>query len=220
MNLPELKVKPNKVIWRDNPYELIESDLSGFHATIWEALRAGAAKNNVFHSPVLSTFGEEYPEARTVVLRKAEELQQQLWFHTDVRSPKWKQLALNNKVSWLFYDSEQKIQLRAYGEAQLNFDNAVTKLQWNNAWKESKKCYSAFDAPGTEIPLPDNGLPDVFLKNNYDNSLLESGYKNFGVVITSIERIDCLLLKYNAHRRVRIKYSPDKVNPEFYWLQP
>lgn len=218
MNLPELQAPNTESPWLDDPYISLQIDPLAFYHQIWKALEWGAKKKNTFHTPVVATIGNHYPEVRTVVLRKADAANGQLWFHTDVRSPKWQQLQNDKRLTWLFYDEQHKIQLRVYTQATLHHQNAITKLQWNNAWKESKKCYSAKAAPGTPLPVAGNGLPADLLEKHYDPELLEAGYQHFGVVVCQVESIDCLILKYNAHRRILYTHIGQSLQAS--WLQP
>ena len=56
-----------------------------------------------------------------VVLRGINKKYNNLWFHTDIRSKKIKTLKTNPIASLLFYDKEEKIQLRIAGNAKINY---------------------------------------------------------------------------------------------------
>ena len=68
--------------------------------------------NHPFHQFTLGTQGQDKIELRTVVLRQWRLNRRTLIFHTDIRSPKIKQLKKNNICSALFYSKEDKIQIR------------------------------------------------------------------------------------------------------------
>ena len=69
-------------------------------------------------------------DGRIVVLRKSDRQNNLLQFHTDLRSPKVDILNNNNKASLLFYDKEEKIQLRVKVECEINNQNSLTEASW------------------------------------------------------------------------------------------
>ena len=72
----------------------------------WLRLVNGAIKSrDAFHTPCIATLNNGEVSMRTVVLRKALPEKRVLRFHTDSRSQKWKELAINNSISALFYDA-------------------------------------------------------------------------------------------------------------------
>ena len=70
-------------------------------------------RHHTFHTPVFSNKNQNNSiDSRIVVLRKFNESNLKLNFHTDFRSPKIVNLKKNNNSSFLFYDFKLKIQLR------------------------------------------------------------------------------------------------------------
>ncbi|MGO7594297.1 pyridoxamine 5'-phosphate oxidase family protein, partial [Rhizobium leguminosarum] len=53
-------------------------------------------------------------------LRRVDVARRVLEIHTDVRSPKWKEISANPLVTILGYGPQQKVQLRLQGSAELN----------------------------------------------------------------------------------------------------
>ena len=64
------------------------------------------AKHN-YHLFALSTIDTNSPDIRTVVLRNVNINDYSISFHTDIRSPKFKQITKNPIVSVLFYDMQE-----------------------------------------------------------------------------------------------------------------
>ena len=67
-----------------------------------------------FRIPVFVCADQNDIDGRIVVLRKADRENNLLQFHTDLRSPKVDILKRNKNASLIFYDKEEKIQLRDY----------------------------------------------------------------------------------------------------------
>jgi len=73
--------------------------LSELHDSVWSLLCEGVkSASSPFHTPALATVGEDGPEVRTVVLRSADAERRQISCDTDWRSPKRRQIELDNRV--------------------------------------------------------------------------------------------------------------------------
>ena len=79
-----------------------------------------------FRIPVFMCSHQDEIDGRIVVLRKSDRENNLLQFHTDLRSPKVDILKKNNKASLLFYDKEEKIQLRVKVDCEINNQNSKT----------------------------------------------------------------------------------------------
>ena len=62
-----------------------------------------------------------------VVLRKADQQNNFIQYHSDIRSSKIQKIKKNPKCSILFYGKEEKIQLRVKAECEINYNNDITK---------------------------------------------------------------------------------------------
>ena len=78
-----------------------------------------------FRIPVFICAHQDEVDGRIVVLRKSDRAKNLLQFHTDLRSPKVEILKKNNKASLVFYDKEEKIQLRVKVECEINNQNPL-----------------------------------------------------------------------------------------------
>ena len=115
-------------------------------------------RNSPFRIPVFIC-GEHYNfDGRIVVLRKADEVNKLVQFHSDIRSDKIKKLNNNKNASMLFYDKEEKIQARVKVDCVVNHDNDITKESWLKTQHISRKCYLVDAAPGTKSFTPTSGL--------------------------------------------------------------
>lgn len=110
-------------------------------------------KKHPFRYFCLATFGDTYPEARTVVLRDLTK-ENELVIFTDKRSQKIKQLKTNPNASALFYHPKKLLQLKVNGKLQLilsgkEYDDYKSRIQGN-----SEKDYLTTQTPGSEIKQP------------------------------------------------------------------
>ena len=95
---------------------------------IWSLLSKGVTdRAEDFRLPIVVLNSEQEPNARIVVLRGAHKEQNLLRFHTDIRSEKIKFIKDDNKIYFLFYNKERKIQVRAKGFATIHYKNDMNK---------------------------------------------------------------------------------------------
>lgn len=119
-----------------------ETSLDALLASIWKSLENGArSRHHPFHTGVIATVSDDAPQARTVVLRKVMAETRTLIFHTDQRSQKISELTKNPNISWLFYDTTERVQLRLSGVANLHHTDTLADIQWQNTKLTSRRCY-------------------------------------------------------------------------------
>ena len=107
------------------------NDLEKTYNKIWELLNLGLQNRDLpFHIPVFISCNKENSDGRIVVLRGVDEKEKKLWFHSDIRSNKVKILKSNPAAVLLFYDKNEKIQLRISGNTKINYQNDITKKSW------------------------------------------------------------------------------------------
>src|SRR6056300_1370019 len=151
-----------------------------------------------------------------VVLRKSDQKNHLIQFHSDIRSDKIEKLKSNNSASLVFYDKEEKIQVRAKVECIINHKNEITKQSWSKTAHISRKCYLVDNGPGTESDEPTSGLKPE--KDNFDYTMEESekGYENFTVIQCKIKSFEWSYPAAKGHRRARF----DLENNNQTWLVP
>jgi 3-hydroxyisobutyrate dehydrogenase len=149
-------------------------------------------------------------------LRKALAKERELRFHTDIRSPKWKELTLNPSISALFYDAGDRIQLRVKGQAVLQYKNDLTAEAWKNTSSSSRRCYLTLHSPSSFAEIPTSGLSEEIEQENFTLAESEMGYSNFGIVSIQVHSIDWLWLNHAGHRRAFFDYT----DGSFQWMIP
>ena len=192
-------------------------DFKEIKKKIWSMLDdAVTNRNSTFRIPVFVCGSQKDFDGRIVVLRKSDQLNNLLQFHSDFRSDKITKLKSNNNASMLFYDKEEKIQVRLKVQCIINHSNEITKESWTKTGHISRKCYLVGNGPGTESPAPTSGLKPEFDNYEFTMEQSEEGYKNFTVIQCKIKSIEWLYLAAKGHRRARFELDTNKE----YWLVP
>ena len=177
----------------------------------WRRL-AGAVEDrqHPWRTPVVGTRSGSGAALRTVVLRAANVERRELILHTDARSAKAAELTRAPWVSWLFWDSRDKEQLRCEGPASLHRNDSLAAAQWRDLPTTSRANYRQPDPPGTPVDgratLPSHGDTD------------DSAFARFLVVRCEVESLDWLRLDRSGHRRARLAWSTPRWQAA--WVAP
>ena len=174
-------------------------------------------RDSPFRIPVFICGSQNDFDGRIVVLRKSDRSNKLFQFHSDIRSDKIKKLKDNNNASVLFYDKEEKIQVRIKVECTINHINEITKQSWLKTGHMSRKCYLVDNGPGTKSTNPTSGLKPELDNFGFTMEQSEEGYKNFTVVQCKIKSMEWLYLAAKGHRRARFEYSD---HTKGYWVIP
>lgn len=192
---------------------LMSNSLTEIEKLIWVLLQEAVPSYKApFHYGVIANIQDGRPEQRTVILRKTIAEEKKLFFHTDLRSPKFLWLQNNPDVSWLFYNEPLKLQLRINAVATVHYNNEITGLAWELTSPNSRLTYTINAAPGERTDTP----PSAAKESAPTPEELETARQNFVVVETTILNIDWVYLHHKGNRRGFIDY----VNSEHYWMQP
>ena len=173
-------------------------------------------RNSQFRIPTFICGEHSDFDGRIIVLRKSDQQNNLVQFHSDIRSDKIGKLKKNSNAAMLFYDKEEKIQVRLKVECIVNHDNEVTKESWSKTQHISRKCYLVDNGPGTISDIPTTGLKPELDNFDYTKEQSEEGYKNFTVIQCKIKSIEWLYLAAKGHRRAKF----DLENNKEHWLVP
>ena len=192
-------------------------DLAEIQNKYWSLLDdAVTNRGSSFRIPVFICAHQDEVDGRIVVLRKSDRGNNLLQFHTDFRSPKVNILKKNNKASLVFYDKEEKIQLRVKVECEVNNQNSTTEESWKKTQHISRRCYLTDSPPGTGSYSPTSGMISKLEDFNYSMEQSEEGFKNFTVIKCNIKSIEWLYLAAKGHRRAKFDLETNKNT----WLVP
>ena len=192
-------------------------DFKEIKKKIWLMLDdAVTNRGSQFRIPTFICGDQSSFDGRIVVLRKSDQKNNLVQFHSDIRSDKIQKLKKNPNAAMLFYDKEEKIQVRLKVECTVNHNNNVTKESWSKTQHISRKCYLVDNGPGTESDIPTSGLKPELDNFEFTMEQSEEGYKNFTVIQCKVKSIEWLYLAAKGHRRARFDLKTNKDT----WLVP
>ena len=168
---------------------------------IWQQLqRASVDKHHEWRSPVLVTNGlsrveddapNNWPDARTVILREVDLNSNKLTFYTDSRSPKVLQLLTNQNALLVFWSKRLNWQLRIKVSISVITDGELHQKTWVIVKQSaSAKDYLSSAAPG-----------ELLTNNNNQPQLATT---HFAMLVAQVINIDWLALNRNGHQRANI----------------
>jgi pyridoxamine 5'-phosphate oxidase len=192
-------------------------DFTEIKNKIWLMLdNAIKDRGSPFRIPVFICGGQDTFDGRIVVLRKSDRENNIIQYHSDIRSNKIAKLKANKNAAMLFYDKEEKIQVRLKVECTVNHKNNITKQSWLKTGHMSRKCYLVDNGPGTESETPTSGLKPELDNFEFTMEQSEVGYENFTVIQCKIKSMEWLYLAAKGHRRARFDLEINKDT----WLIP
>lgn len=177
----------------------------------WDTLEtAVTSRTSVFRYPVLSSVDENgRPQSRTVVLRAVNASARVLEFHTDVRSPKWQELANNPFATAVAYSQETQVQLR--------FDGLTTL--YNPGSKEAAAAWAALSASSQQSYTggpPGDDLPQSGTASNETSG----GQEILGVICFRVEQLDWVRLAPENNQRALFTYDETGELKTSSWITP
>ena len=166
-------------------------DFTEIKKKIWSMLDdAVTNRSSQFRIPTFICGHNNNIDGRIVVLRKSDQQNNLVQFHSDIRSDKIELLKNNPNAALLFYDKDEKIQVRLKVNCIINHENDITKNSWEKTQHISRKCYLVDNGPGTESDVPTSGLKPELDNFDYTKEQSEEGYKNFTVIQCKIKSIE------------------------------
>jgi hypothetical protein len=185
---------------------LPEEDLDAIAGFIWtELTNAATDGTSEFRHAQLATIGAQgWPQSRTIILRHADTQRREVGFHTDRRSTKAAELAINTSVAVVAYDRPRGLQLRLWGQAELYFDDSRTEQIWAALFPPLRTPYRDQYAPGTPLDTPIVADPSDNARNPANP---DAGFENFAFVTIRVVRLEWLHLRPTGHRRARFEWD-------------
>lgn len=184
----------------------------------WAALASAAGDANAgFRLLALcSVDAAGRPQARTVVLRRVDQAARQLEFHTDIRSPKWLELATNDQVTVLGYCPQSRLQLRLQGTAALcGAGSPAVERAWSELPAHTQSTYTG--GPPGEVPILETVTPTA---DAAQGSAAAAGKSHFGVIIISVSVLDWFQLQRQNNLRALLTYADGGAAETAQWINP
>ncbi|WP_290887502.1 pyridoxamine 5'-phosphate oxidase family protein [Arenimonas sp.] len=173
----------------------------------WARLLAGARSGgDPFHQGVLATVSSDGPQARYAVLRAVDPTGGTVAFHTDRRSPKVAQLAVDPRVAWCFFGHGEQVRLS--GTVVLHHDDAEAEAAWSASRRSSRQNYAGLNAPGTFVGQPGEGGPPGLGAPPLDAAALVAARGHFALARVQVHALDWLSLSAQGHVRARFEREP------------
>lgn len=163
---------------------------------IWKTLKRGSADGkHPFHYLYLGTTGYKGPQQRTIILRKVDIPNARLYFYSDERTQKIRDIRQKPKASLLAYHPKQMLQIKLSGEIELHQAAPLAEDHWKQVPESHYSDYNSAQAPGT--PLED---PDKIERKG-------TGKDNFIVLEFRTLALDALQLSREGHKRIKFRYQ-------------
>jgi len=147
------------------------------------------------------------PESRMVVLRDFLP-EWTLRFYTDFRSSKVAQIQNHPAISLLFWNMNERYQVRIEAESTIHYKDNISKSEWENVTGEAQKAYTSVLPPGKIISHPEEA-GDRITQKNY-----------FCVIDAKATRIKILQLKSTEQWAVKFLRDSDTDEWIGHWIVP
>lgn len=140
-----------------------------------------------------------------VVLRGVDAESRQLLLFTDPRTPKWCELLENPVAEALFWNTEEKFQLRCQCSVELHKDDELAARYQAQVPVHMAGDYAAERKPGS------------VLEESSECAALGEEW-SFGVVVLTVKEMDWLQLSREGHRRAGFHWESGEWAMN--WMQP
>lgn len=170
--------------------------LPGLYDQLWDILVQGVVdRHHPARHPTFATISPDgWPEARTVVLRGADQIAGSISVFTDLHSAKVASLNKSPRAALHIWDAANMLQLRLSCKVQIQQGPDVTHI-WAQVPDPSRQSYGVTPPPGTPIA---NALDYVKAPDP----------ATFAVLNCAVVHIDAVYLG-TAHRRARFLAADD-----------
>jgi hypothetical protein len=185
------------------------SSLEQIHKMAWNLVfRAAVSRNDAMRTPVMATTDGNRPHQRTIVLREVDVQREQLFFFSDIRTPKIQHLKSQSELNLLFWDPRKKVQIEMAGTGFVFSHNNKAKAFWEKLNIAGRSSYASEATPGTPVSTDQGYLPDFWA----DDMALEQtnfAYDRFAIIQMQVQHLDVLHLHDKGHQRAQFDKLAD-----------
>lgn len=186
----------------------IDDPLDNIFRIVKNELQRGALDTkHPFRFFSLASHTDSDIDVRYVVLRKLDE-EMNLFFFTDYRSTKVKQLKNKPHAALLFYYPEKKVQVRIKGNIEIHHQNELSRSFWSTIQGDAKMAYNATIPPGEIIKDPQAAY-------NWPAEMDDRFFCLIKVIPIQIEA-----LQIHGLNHIRVVFQKNKETWEKGWLAP
>jgi pyridoxamine 5'-phosphate oxidase len=199
----------------------ISYNLKEIEQLVWKKLVNGSVKKkNGFRTMCVGTIGENADSnLRIVINRKVDEVSKKIFFYTDIRSRKFSDLTVDNRVSLLFYDARQSIQIVIKANAKLHTNDNLKNDRWQATSSQARLGYMTIDAPNTKSEIPTLGYEERFATIKPTNEESDLYKENFAVIECEAYEVEFLYLNFSGNRKANFYYKNGLLIDSF-WAVP
>jgi len=196
---------------------MMPMNLKDIDAAAWEQLEEAATEPNsgFRYLNFCSVDGQGSPQARIVVLRRADRLTRVIEFYTDMRSPKWLQISAHPRVTVVGYCKQTRLQLRLQGTVELHASGSdLGEARWNSLPYHTQRTYLG-GPPGDELLFDAADGPVV--PQSADDA---RGKAHFGVILLQVRVLDWFQLRRDQNQRALLTYINQGTPAVAQWINP
>lgn len=200
----------------DTYYTLIELE-----QLAWKKLVNGSVKKkNGFRTMSVGTIAYDGTVSqRTVINRKVDEEKKVILFHTDNRSRKINDLQKDNRISLLFYDARQSVQIVVKATTMIHTNDTLSCNRWKATSPQARLGYMTIVAPNTKSERPTLGYDEQFSEVKPTDDESDFFKLNFSVVSCQVYELEFLYLNYSGNRKANFYYQ-NGVLKDYFWTVP
>ena len=196
-------------------------DLNSIEIFAWKKLLNGSVKKkNGFRTMCVGTIGEQNDASlRIVINRKVNESQKTIYFYTDNRSRKFEDLQRDNRITLLFYDAKQRVQIVIKATVKIYTNDALSNDRWNTSNPQARLGYMTIKAPNTKSQTPTLGYDAKFSEIKPTGVESDLFQENFAVIVCHVCELEFLYLDYLGNRKANYFYK-NGVLVDSFWVVP
>ncbi len=208
---------------KDNVVKINDSfyDLNSLEILAWKKLLNGSVKKkNGFRTMCVGTIGENNDASlRMVINRKVNESQKTIYFYTDNRSRKFEDLQRDNRITLLFYDAKQRVQIVLKVTVKMHKNDSLSNDRWKSLSPQARLGYMTINAPNSKSKAPTLGYDGKF--SEIKPTVVESDLfqENFAVIVCQVYELEFLYLDYLGNRKANYLYK-NGVLVDSFWVVP
>lgn len=199
----------------------IHHNLVGIEELAWKKLLNGSIKKkNGFRTMCVGTINENSEASiRMVINRKVDESKKTIYFHTDNRSRKFQDLDRDNRLSLLFYDARQRIQIMVKAHTIFHTNDSLAIDRWKATSPQARLGYMTIDAPNTKLDAPTLGYDTKYSEIKPNEIESDPYQKNFTVIACQVYELEFLYLDFLGNRKANFYYENGILSTSF-WAVP
>jgi hypothetical protein len=201
----------------ETDHEAVLLNLADIDASAWRELETAAAspQSGFRFLSLCSVDAGQRPQARMVVLRRADGSLRVLEFHTDTRSPKWREFSANPHATVLGFCPQTRLQFRLQGMVELHAAGSdQAKAAWDKLSTWTRTTYAG-GPPGDERAFDaiDAAAPSKLADE-------AEGKPHFGLLIFRARTLDWFQLRQQDNRRAMLTYDETSALAACRWVNP